>query len=177
MPRWVFGYGSLVWRPGFQYSHSEKATLPGWRRSLTQASPDHRGTPEYPGRVLTIIESQDAMCIGRAFRVEDEHWDAVHAYLEERESGGYTATQLPVRIGQRIVRAWLWIAFPDNPNFIRDESLETSLEVIRRAEGASGPNVDYVINLCDALHKSDIIDDHLIMISKALEELLSKDER
>ena len=92
------------------------------------------------------------------------------------KSGGYTATQLPVRIGQRIVRAWLWIAFPDNPNFIRDESLETSLEVIRRAEGASGPNVDYVINLCDALQKSDIIDDYLIMVCRALKELLSKDE-
>ena len=176
MPRWVFGYGSLVWRPEFQYSYSEKATLPGWRRSLNQASPDHRGTPEYPGRVLTIVESPDAVCIGRAFRVEDEHWDVVYAYLEERESGGYTATQLPVFIGQRFVPAWLWIAFPDNPNFIREESLETSLEVIRRAQGASGPNVDYVLNLCDALQKSDIIDDYLIMVCRALKELLSKDE-
>ena len=177
MSRWVFGYGSLVWGPDFEYSCASKATLTGWRRSLSQASPDHRGTPEYPGRVLTLIASRGDECIGRAFRVEDADWETVHAYLEDRESGGYTATQLPILIGEEEVEAWLWIAFPENSNFIQSESLAMTLDVITKARGASGPNVDYVFNLCDALRDADIIDSHLIMISDALRAMMTKDER
>src|SRR5690606_19916645 len=65
--QWIFAYGSLLWRPDFPYNQRRRAAVRGWRRRFWQASPDHRGRPEAPGRVVTLIAEADALCHGLAF--------------------------------------------------------------------------------------------------------------
>src|SRR6478609_11323266 len=80
---WVFGYGSLVWRPGFEYEERCLATLHGFHRALCVLSHVHRGTPERPGLVLGL--DRGGSCRGVAFRVPQENRDATMAYLAARE--------------------------------------------------------------------------------------------
>ena len=69
-PLWVFGYGSLVWNPGFRYSERVKARLPGFTRTFCMRSIHHRGTPDHPGLVLALDPHPQGACEGLAFRVE-----------------------------------------------------------------------------------------------------------
>ena len=82
---WVFGYGSLLWNPGFAYQHHKLVRLNGYRRSFSMSSIHHRGTKDAPGLVLALDKSQSSACYGLAFYVaqKDEH-DTL-AYLRERE--------------------------------------------------------------------------------------------
>ena len=85
MDMWVFGYGSLLWNPGFEYDQTRLARLNGYRRSFCMRSIHHRGTIEDPGLVLALDEQAEAHCDGLAFRVRDGHQDQTLAYLRERE--------------------------------------------------------------------------------------------
>ena len=174
MSQWVFGYGSLIWRPGFEFLESHFATLCGWSRSFSQASPDHRGTPEFPGRVLTLREELGTQCRGRVYRVSDEQWPEVFRYLEHRESGGYRACRLDVDTGERTTEAWVWIALPDNPHSVLNESVESTVEVMLRAQGQSGPNIDYVLNLECALDEAGIRDAEVGRYARLLRQYVSE---
>ena len=66
---WVFGYGSVIWKPAFEFVESVPATLSGYTRRFWQGSPDHRGTPEEPGRVVTLVAELHGICHGRAFHI------------------------------------------------------------------------------------------------------------
>ncbi|HAY49272.1 MAG TPA: gamma-glutamylcyclotransferase, partial [Thalassospira sp.] len=81
--RWVFGYGSLLWRPGFEFTERSRALLRGYHRSFCIYSHHYRGTPENPGLVLGLNAGGE--CVGNAFRIAPENWNAVKAYLDERE--------------------------------------------------------------------------------------------
>ena len=95
---WVFGYGSLIWRPGFAHVETSRARLHGFRRSLCVYSWVHRGTEQRPGLVLGL--DRGGSCIGLAFRVPGELRDEVVAYLRERElvTNVYLERMLPVRL-------------------------------------------------------------------------------
>lgn len=177
MDVWVFGYGSLVWRPGFVFEESCFATLEGWRRSFQQGSPDHRGTLDAPGRVLTICPDSRASCIGKAFRILSGDWPGVFRYLEERESGGYQASEIEVQLERRKVRAWTWIALPSNDNFVANESFKRTIDTILSAVGTSGPNIDYVLNLDAALTTAGIEDQEVSRYAVALRTRLSESSR
>lgn len=79
---WIFGYGSLMWKPGFQFEASEPAVVVGLHRSLCVKSFVHRGTPEKPGLVLGL--DRGGSCRGRAFRIAAKNWDKTLAYLRAR---------------------------------------------------------------------------------------------
>ena len=87
---WVFGYGSLIWRPDFEYMERLPASLRGWERRFWQASPDHRGTPEAPGRVVTLVPVSGAVCEGMAYRIAGAVWAPIRAALDHREKAGYS---------------------------------------------------------------------------------------
>src|SRR5688572_16734737 len=95
---WVFGYGSLIWRPGFEYIRALPALMHGAHRSLCIYSHRHRGTPDQPGLVFGLVRG--GSCRGMAFEVEPARWDEVHAYLYEREMdrGVYREAVRPVRL-------------------------------------------------------------------------------
>lgn len=171
---WVFGYGSLIWRPGFNFDEACFATLHGWTRSFKQGSPDHRGTTSKPGRVLTISREPSLSCVGRAFRVSPAEWPEVYHYLEERESGGYQAVQLEIQLERTSVVAWTWVASPSNENFIRNETFEKTVNTILDARGMSGSNIDYVLNLDEALSESGIQDEEVNRYARAVRSRLSE---
>lgn len=166
---WIFGYGSLVWRPGFDYVHSVLAELHGWRREFSQGSPDHRGTPDRPGRVLTLREDEHGRCTGMAFRVETRQWASVLDYLDVRESGGYSRQFVNVSLANgESVTALTYIALPQNPHACRAEPQERLIELVKSRHGPSGSNLDYVLNLAEALAAHGIRDEAVDSLADAL---------
>lgn len=146
---WVFGYGSLMWRPGFVYDEVRRATLVGYRRSFCLYSTHHRGSPERPGLVFGL--DRGGTCHGMAFRVAAERRIRTLEYLTAREqiSGAYRDTLVPVWLEgepREEVRALAYIVERRHPSYAGRLSLEEQACLIRGACGISGPNLDYLIN-------------------------------
>jgi cation transport regulator ChaC len=149
----VFAYGSLIFRPSRFFGSPRPGLLHGYRRSFRQASSDHRGTADFPGRVVTLLVEEGASCHGVVYEVGDAHVEEALAELDERESGGYGRAYVRVLVDGEAaaVQAVTWIAGPDNPNHVPPAPLSAVAEVVRRARGKSGANRDYVLRLAEAL--------------------------
>lgn len=142
---WVFGYGSLMWRPGFAWVERQPALLRGYHRSFCIFSHHHRGTPERPGLVLGL--DRGGACRGLAFRVSAEESDAVRAYLVAREqvTTVYRDLMLPVCLeDRRRVPALAFVADRRHPQYAGRLSLAEQVALVVAAEGVSGRNVDYL---------------------------------
>lgn len=170
---WIFGYGSLLFRPDFPFEERRPARIQGFRRRLDQGSPDHRGTPERLGRVATLVRDEGAWVGGAVHRVAERDEERVLAQLDHREQGGYervTIAALPVDSDdhRETITATTWIATPDNPFHLGPEPLAVMIAQIRAAVGPSGPNVEYVLRLADALRALGIEDPHVDALARAL---------
>ncbi|MDZ7708880.1 MAG: gamma-glutamylcyclotransferase [Roseovarius sp.] len=146
---WVFGYGSLVWNPGFDTVERVIARLPGYRRSFCMRSIHHRGTPEAPGLVLALDRADDTDCSGVALRAAPERAEEVLAYLRERElvSAAYHETRLDVHLTDgRTVEAVTYVVDPDHAQYCGGIDLEEQAQIIARAHGGRGPNTEYLFN-------------------------------
>lgn len=162
---WVFGYGSLVWRPAMAYVARRAGRVDGWARRFWQASTDHRGTVEAPGRVLTLVESAGVVW-GMAYAIARVAWPETEAALELREQQGYARLTVDVGLAAgeqagrvvETVAGLLYVATPANPYFIGPEPLEVTASVVRRSRGPSGSNVDYVLELDRTLAAMDVAD-------------------
>lgn len=141
---WVFGYGSVMWRPGFDYLETHRAHLHGFHRALCVWSWWHRGSPEAPGLVLGL--DSGGSCIGQAYRVAEKDKHAVAAYLYERElvTPAYLAQLLPVRVNGRRATALTFLVDRTHPQYAGRLSPEEAAAVVRHARGVSGENPDYV---------------------------------
>jgi cation transport protein ChaC len=165
--RWVFGYGSLVWRPAFEHRRSEPARIAGWARRFWQASPDHRGTPERPGRVVTLVPA-DGWVDGRAFLLPDAH-DAILDALDHREKEGYVRFEADAHLATgEVVTALVYAASRDNPCFVGPAPLAEMVEQIRTRVGPSGPNAEYLLRLDEALRAQGAEDPHVVELADAL---------
>jgi len=89
---WLFGYGSLIYKADFPYLQRRPASIANWTRRFWQGSHDHRGTPDAPGRVVTLIEAPGAICHGMAYLITPE----VFAHLDHREKDGYLRLATPI---------------------------------------------------------------------------------
>ncbi len=145
---WVFGYGSLMWNPGFPFIQRAKACLPGYHRSFCIYSHHYRGTPERPGLVLGL--DAGGQCEGVAFRIASDDWENVVEYLNERELIGYAYQPVTKEINltsvNSPVQAYTFVADPTHPTYAGDLGLEKSAQVIMNAAGVGGLNRDYLIN-------------------------------
>ena len=150
----IFAYGSLLFRPGFDYVTRQRATLRGYARSFSQASPDHRGTPEHPGRVVTLVAREAASCVGAAYWVSSPA-EQLLVELDFRERAGYERVLLDVTVDTETVRAVTWIAQPGNAYDAGQVTLEALAAHLRFARGPSGRNDDYVFELERALTELD----------------------
>ena len=99
MSLWIFGYGSLIWRPGFDYLERRPARLAGWQRRFWQGSHDHRGVPERPGRVVTLVRTGEGHCDGMAYRVDRATVAEVFENLDHREKNGYRRYDVTLQTG------------------------------------------------------------------------------
>ena len=156
-PMWVFGYGSLIWHPGFPVAEQQVARLSGWHRSFCMRSIHHRGTPEAPGLVLALDRAENAHCDGVAFRVaagsEAETLDA----LRERElvSSAYLECELDCRLADgRQVTALCYVIDPHHVQYCGGLPLEEQAQIIARSAGGRGPNRDYLWST--AAHLADL---------------------
>ena len=100
MSTWIFGYGSLIWKPNLPHIEARWALLKGWERRFWQGSPDHRGTPELPGRVLTLRPNPAVSCLGMAYCLDPQHEQATLAQLDHREKAGYDMREVLVHTAQ-----------------------------------------------------------------------------
>lgn len=165
--RWVFGYGSLLWRPDFHHLERVVGCVRGVARRFWQGSPDHRGRPDAPGRVVTLVEDPEALCWGAAYRVDTSQWSEIAARLDERESGGFERALLEVTLagGRGVARALTYVARPGNPNFLGPAPLEAMAAQVRSAKGRSGTNVDYVLRLAEAVRALGSRDEHVSLLA------------
>lgn len=147
---WLFGYGSLIYKVDFPYLEKRPATIRGWERRFWQASHDHRGTPEAPGRVVTLIESAGASCKGMAYRVSPD----VFEHLDVREKNGYLrfATTMTFEDGSHD-EGLVYIATEDNEAFLGHAPDADIARQIAGATGPSGPNSEYLLRLAESLRK------------------------
>ncbi|MCC2111020.1 MAG: gamma-glutamylcyclotransferase [Hyphomicrobiales bacterium] len=168
---WVFGYGSLMWRPGFAFEESVPAKLFGAHRSLCVLSHTHRGTPAKPGLVLGL--DLGGSCRGVAFRVAEKKGESVIRYLRKREldSDVYIETHRPVVITGHLsgtVRALLYTVDRSHPQYAGSLARSEALRLVRQGHGHSGPNRDYVVNTADHLATLGIRDFDLEWLAERL---------
>jgi cation transport protein ChaC len=170
---WVFGYGSLLFRAEFPFVERRVARIQGYARRLWQSSPDHRGTPEAPGRVVTLIEAQASSVLGIAFRIAREQSYAVLAELDQRERAGYERVEVEVEFTEAPfgrARALVYQARAENPGFVAHADDEGIAQIVRSARGPSGDNASYVRRLAQALRELGEDDPHVFAIERLLDE-------
>lgn len=166
---WVFGYGSLMWRPGFAFVERRQGRLRGYHRALCVLSHVHRGTPDRPGLVLGL--DRGGSCRGMAFRVAGEFVEETLAYLKAREqtTRAYIDRTLPVDLDDgRRVTALAYVVDRRHPQYAGDLSDADLIRLVRQGNGRSGPNPDYVRATHAHLVEMGVDDPVLARIAAAL---------
>jgi glutathione-specific gamma-glutamylcyclotransferase len=165
----VFGYGSLMWRPGFAFIERQNGLVRGWRRSLCVYSHVHRGTPEKPGLVLGL--DRGGACHGAAFKVAGAARAATIAYLREREQATSVYLEKYVRVllwEGAVVTALTFVADRRHPQYAGALNREELLRLTSRANGRSGANADYILNTVAHLEEVGIKDPTLEWLADQL---------
>lgn len=160
---WVFGYGSLLWNPGFDPVQAEPACLQGYARSFCMWSIHHRGSPDDPGLVLALDAKRTARCDGMALRASQDDAPAILAMLRARElvSSAYVERILPVTLASgETVQAVSYVIDPDHEQYCK-LSLERQAQVIACAVGGRGPNTEYLWNTVAYMRQIGICDPDL----------------
>lgn len=162
---WLFGYGSLIYKVDFPYLERAAASIQGWSRRFWQGSHDHRGTPEAPGRVLTLTETPGEECTGMAYKVSPD----VFEHLDHREKNGYLrfTTPMSFRDGSQ-QEGLVYIATEDNEAFLGEAPASEIASHIARSSGPSGPNTEYLVKLQLALQQLGVNDPHITQVYQAL---------
>ena len=152
---WVFGYGSLIWSPGFPVAERRLARVDGFHRSFCMKSVHYRGTPERHGLVLALDALPGAVCHGLAMRVEPGQEEAVLAYLRDRElsGSGYEERRVSLQTAGGEVMGLTFVITPSRPDYLR-LPLDVQAQVIAQAVGERGPNRDYLF--ATAAHLADL---------------------
>jgi|SRR5699024_8557477 len=165
---WLFGYGSLLFKAGFDYLECRPARIHGWTRRFWQGSHDHRGTPQAPGRVLTLVQQDDAICEGMAYLIAPRVFDQ----LDVREKNGYLRLAKTLQFDDGSAADGLvYIATPDNAAWLGEAPLADIAAQVAASTGPSGPNRDYVIHLAEALRALGYADSHVFGIERHLHAL------
>lgn len=174
MTMWVFGYGSLLWDPGFPVARRAVATLEGWHRSFCMRSIHHRGTSESPGLVLALDRLAGATCRGLALAVAEGHEERTLAALREREliSSAYLERRLEVRLdGGGQVTALTYVIDPAHVQYCGGLPLEEQARIIARARGGRGPNSEYLFNTARHLAEIGLADPELEWLARRVRAL------
>jgi len=168
---WVFGYGSLMWHPGFDHVEARPALLRGYHRALCVYSTQYRGKPGAPGLVLGL--DRGGACMGRAFRIAAMDIEDSMTYLDEREMSQdtYAPKDLPVRLddGRRVL-AHCYVVRRDQDQYTGKLSLDETVDLVRQGHGNRGSARDYLANTVAHLDAMGIADGPLHQILEAVEK-------
>ncbi|MFC5513360.1 gamma-glutamylcyclotransferase [Massilia jejuensis] len=165
---WLFGYGSLIFKADFPYIERRAAAISGWARRFWQGSHDHRGTETAPGRVVTLVPHEGAVCHGMAYLVTPEEF----AHLDHREKNGYLRLAVEIAFdGGGGANGLVYIATHENAAFLGPASEREIARQIAAARGPSGPNSEYLLELAHALRALGREDAHVFEIERQLAQL------
>lgn len=167
---WLFGYGSLIWKVDFPYLERRPATVCGWSRRFWQGSHDHRGTPDRPGRVVTLVPDTSAVCSGMAYRIAP----VTFAQLDVREKNGYLRAVVNLAFNDgRSTQGVAYVAPPRNAAWLGEASIAAIARQIASSSGPSGSNREYAMKLAQALREMGADDPHVFAVADALRARLS----
>ncbi|KAL5611795.1 uncharacterized protein BROUX77_001951 [Berkeleyomyces rouxiae] len=186
---WLFGYGSLIWKPPPHFDQRVSGYVTGYVRRFWQASEDHRGTPEAPGRVVTLIEraywdqlgdthhAAPERVWGVAYRIKSDRVAEVKEYLDIREINGYSVHHQmfqPADPDAAPIRTLVYIGTPDNEQFTGPQDPRELASHIARSKGPSGLNSEYLLELNTALEAlgAGSSDAHISDLSQRVAKLL-----
>jgi len=177
---WVFGYGSLMWNPGFYFEDQKVARCAGVHRSFCVWSVHHRGTYQMPGLVLGL--KSGGVCDGRLYYVPPTHVEETIFYLRKREQVTRVYREVFRRVdciegSGRFVRALTFIADRNHPQYAAKLPIDKQAEIIKRAEGHSGCNLCYLATTVRHLNEQNIKDKHLnriLVLTKSGHRLCSE---
>ncbi|XP_028251248.1 glutathione-specific gamma-glutamylcyclotransferase 1-like [Parambassis ranga] len=175
---WIFGYGSLVWKPGFTYMRSTIGYIKGYKRRFWHGDDFYRGDKEKLARVVTLVKDQEACTWGVAYEVTGSQIEETSQYLNMRECvlGGYiteTVEFIPKEKGQGPLQALVYIATSDNPIYLGPASDQEIAAQIAICSGNMGPNIEYLLRLAEfmRLYCPDVEDEHLFSIEAAVQNI------
>ncbi|KAI5394397.1 gamma-glutamylcyclotransferase 2-3 [Lathyrus oleraceus] len=184
MAIWVFGYGSLISKAGFNYDERLVGFIKDYRRVFYQGSTDHRGTPEFPGRTVTLEPAEGEICWGAAYKIsKKEDQEIALTYLEVREKQ-YDRKEYVDFFTEfkattpAISGALVYIASPNknvNVNYLGPASVEEIARQIVQAEGPSGPNREYLFLLEKALLQIGSEDKHVTDLANEVRRIISEE--
>ena len=174
MAMWVFGYGSLLWKPGFEVAESVIGRLPGYARSFCMRSIHHRGSVEQPGLVLALDPVTGTACDGIVLRVAPGTEGQTLEYLREREliSSAYVEKNLDVQMADgRTVQALVYVIDAEHDQYCGGLPLEEQAQIIAKAVGGMGPNTEYLYNTASHLAQIGLHDASLEWLHARVKEL------
>lgn len=173
-PLWVFGYGSLIWNPEFEFDRRVPARVYGYHRKLCLRSVRNRGTPECPGLVAGL--DRGGSCAGIAYRVPADSVRAQFARLWEREMfmGSYLPRWLHARRldGHGGLTALAFVVRRDAPNYCGRLGEGEIIDVLARACGRYGTSLDYLLRTVAGLRAEGLADPHLERLARRVQRLL-----
>ncbi len=167
---WIFGYGSLMWKPGFDYVTACQAILHGYHRSLCVYSWVHRGTRERPGLVFGL--DRGGACKGFAFKLAQNDEADVIDYLDKRElvTDVYRRKRMMITLQSGRVPAWCYVVRRDHPQYAGKLPEADLLAIIERSKGQSGHCRDYVLSTVDHLEELGVDDGVLKSVASKLSQ-------
>lgn len=165
---WVFGYGSLMWKPGFDFRESCRARLNGYHRSLCVYSWVHRGTRERPGLVFGL--DQGGACKGIAYRFAPEREAEILEYLDARElvTDVYRRKRMSITIEGGRVPAWCYVVRREHPQYAGRLPEDDLIPIIENGQGRSGHCRDYVLSTVAHLEELGVDDAVLKSVASKL---------
>ncbi len=169
---WIFAYGSLIFRPDVAFLERRRAYVAGWGRRFWQGSPDHRGVPDAPGRVATLLPIAGEVCGGCAYRLDPDRAADILSALDVREQAGFERRCLPLHdAGEHapFAEGITWVAGADNAHFLGPLPELEIAAYVRARRGPSGENADYVLRLAASLRELGIEDPHVEAVARHLE--------
>ncbi len=176
MQLWVFGYGSLLWNPGFAPVAARRAVLTGYHRSFCMLSIHHRGTVELPGLVLALDAVPQGSCTGMAFQADPEQAADVLQMLREREliSSAYVEQEVSLQTEDGPLTALAYVIDPRHAQYVQFD-LETQALMIARSTGGRGPNPEYLYRTAAHLDQMEIADPDMRWLVTRVRDLTNTD--
>jgi len=172
---WIFGYGSLMWRPEFRYERKSVGLLRGYHRALCILSTRYRGTARKPGLVMGLCRG--GSCWGMAFRIRAERVPSVLAKLWAREMlrRVYRPKLVPVRVENgRKVRALAFVADRAHPQYVRELDLHGRARLVAQGIGRRGPCTEYIRRTLEHMYELGVTDPHLAQVLETAEAIRSR---